>query len=227
MTIVEIKNKTNEIGLINSFINSVDRVYIGKRCVGFSIPRRKVTKVLCIDTINSTATYKKEFSDLPINKKVRENKNRSVIDLRYSINNDGIEKRVSCALYRLIALAYHLQSTNGYAMNSYNNYDVNHMDGSGSGRYGLRINNTHENLEIVDSNNHKRHTQAWDRLWKAGAWCRISAKDKDLLDIVLSSDTKLFVDDFVVRCLYNNKIIDILRRTDRNSPYIRTYKDLK
>ena len=225
--IVEIRNKTSEIGLINSFVNSVDRVYIGKRCVGFSIPKRKVTKVLCIDTINSTATYKKNFSDLPINKQVRENRNRSIIDLRYSVNNDGIEKRVGCALYRLIALAYQIFNDNGYVLSSYNAYDVNHMDGSGSGRYGLQINNTNENLEIVDANAHKLHTQAWARLWKAGAWCRISAEDKELLDIVLSSETKIFVDDFVVRCLYNNKIIDILYRTDRNSPYKRIPKDLK
>lgn len=210
----EIKTKGNtlETGKLNELVEHTVSVILGERNLGLKLD---TGKVLVIDTEKSIVSKRSSFTDRKIEGTTREIKGRPSISL------DVSPEQTSFAVGTLVAIVKDLAERDGVKRDTYIGLEGNHMDSTGSGRFG-DVNNSIENMELVDKNANSRHNCVQNKLIKLGIWIRFSAKDKEFMDWVLKRGFIMRQDishlEVKLSRMYDTKTY-ILRREDENSPY--------
>lgn len=215
--IYDVVNNVNKRGAVNTFVSNIRKVYIGQNVLGLEFTNGKFW---IIDVVNGLISKNHTtFSDIPLKRGTMRN-----IRGRRAFNIDGIgNDKISIAFAKLIAICNDLVLNNFNTRDDYELMDGAHMDGSGSGRCGLSINDSVTNIELADKNLNSKHDKVWSENFRNGIWLKCKSDDNyiDWFRQIGILSTKQLDELTISQChLDGDQSRYILQRQDVHSPYV-------
>lgn len=214
----KVTNNITKRGALNEMVSQIKEINIGRNVIGLRFYNGKLWVVDPVQNIvNKTNTI---FYDAPLKGDARLNNGRPTFNIE-----NGLGSQNGIAVSKLIAIINDLVLNNFNTKEDYEVLDGAHMDGSGSSRYGLKVNNLITNIELTNSKANKEHNIVFtENMDKHGIWIKSCATDP-------------YISWFRNKGVINTHIIDeltvsqchlswqdngryILKRQDKNSPYI-------
>lgn len=214
----KVKSNISKRGAVNEMVSQIKEVTIGRNVIGLKFYNGKLW---IIDPNKSLISKTKSiFYDAPLKGEIR------LADGRPSFNIDnGLGGQNSIAISKLVAIINDLVLNNFNTRADYEIFDGAHMDGSGSGKYGLSVNNSIINIELTDPNSNKEHDKVFtENMRHHDVWLKSCAKDpyikwfRNLGVVNTNHIDELTISQCHLSWRDNGRYI--LKRQDKNSPYI-------
>lgn len=184
LQVIPVKQNVREIGKINDYVKRIKYIIIGSNNIGVVRDDGKVEEFCGRNHGVMRQPKRWWFKDAMHLKPCKSDQDR------YKTVMLGM--RTTRAFAQLYGIFQDIVDRNGETRDTYDGFEVNHMDCSGS--WVDDADETWANLELVTDHENGRAGKASHRLFDNDIWCSFSASDTEFVSYVLSDE--FTVDEF-------------------------------
>lgn len=182
LKVMEVRPIIVESGVFNDYVSSFRYLIIGNNTIGIVKDNGKVEELSSRYHSIRKNEIAWKYTDIP------DTKSCTLRNGRFSFNL-SVPTTTRRSFSQVAGVVGDIINRCGYTRMTYNGFDVNHKDCSGSFAYDA--DESLENLEVVSNTNNRRAGLASYKLWRLGVWISFSANDTDFVNLVLSKDFEL------------------------------------